>query len=190
MPETVEAFSVEEVAGDQTKDEHDNKKCIDKHRIRVVENVVDRAGVGQWRWSFDSHGPVHEVKQKETEKSESQSAVVKVVAFMPCHRTGKNGRNHIAEHDAEQDCQHHTADCQVQPSEHESPPLGIPKQYFTDKWAESGSKHADMKVFLIIQLFVMQIDKRSQKARQHTQQVETVEAVSYYEKITGQGIGS
>ncbi len=104
---------------------------------------------------------------------------------MPCLGSGQNSRSDIAHHQAEADSQNDTFDFQVCLSVEERVSLGITKEKFTDKRSKGSCIHTDVKIILIIQFLAVKVDKWRQKTRHHIQQVQSVEAVGNYKKVTG-----
>ena len=75
------------------------------------------------------------------------------------------------------------------PSKDKAAALGITKQQLADERAERGGKHADMEIAFKIQLFLAQVKKWGQKTGPHVKKIQTIEAVSNYQKISGHSIG-
>lgn len=150
MIETMKIFSVEKPAHDYAQEKNREEKYVGVCAIGMSKASVDGIASYQAAVGRDSHGAVHEIIQEKAEEAESQAAVKKVIAFVPCQGAWKNGRHHKTQHDAAQKGQDHTGDRDNRTAKGIGVSQSVAEQEFADKRAEAGGKHAYMKVFLKI----------------------------------------
>ena len=67
-------------------------------------------------------------------------------------------------------------------------PLCIAEEKLADKRTEARGKHADVQVFIVIEVSLPQVQKRGKKARQHVEEIEPVKAMGYDEEKARQCI--
>ncbi len=118
----------------------------------MAETGIDGIFSGHTAMAVKSHGAVQKIKKKEGEKSEGQTAVIKVISSVPGLSAGQNSRNHESQHQTESYGQKQALRRQLKLSEN-IVPLRVPEKEFADKRPETGGKHTDMEIPFKIQLF-------------------------------------
>lgn len=166
-PITADAFSVEQPAKEKAECKDAEEKKVGIEMIRMAEAVVNLIVPGNAPHRENAHGFIHKVKNKKTEDSKGQTAVIEVIALMPCLCAGKDGRNDKPKEDAEQKSQEDAFPGETELTELITAFLCIAEKKFTDERAEAGRKHADMEIAFVVQLFQVQVEERRQKARPH-----------------------
>ena len=184
----VKGFAVKEIACKDAGEKDGKEEQGGVQAVGMAELDIDMVVKGQAAGGFYAHGLVHEVVDEKAEEPEGQTAVVQVIALVPGLCSRQNGWDHIAQHEAEEEGQGHAGTRQVCLSEDKVAALGVAEEKFTDKGGKGGSKHTDMEVALKIKPFVVQIDERSKEAGPHIEEIQAIEAVGHYQKVTGHGI--
>ena len=123
--EPFKAFSVQKVSCQDTEQEKHSKEQVAVKPVGMAEAGVNSVSYSQGSRRYGTCSLIHQIVDKETEKAEGQSAVVQVVALMPGSGSGKDSRDHIAQHNAESDSHGHAGLSQVDMAENKAVPLGI-----------------------------------------------------------------
>ena len=132
----MEGFSVQIITDTDAGHKDDQKENDSKCMIVAAKCLVDLIGTMQSCRSSDTHRFIHEIENEETEYTESQAAVVKVVSLVPGFCARKNSRDNESEKDRKSKCQCDSGKCQIYLAEFKGFSLCITEQEFTDERSE------------------------------------------------------
>ena len=185
----LKAAPVQDIANIDAERKHDKKEAVGKHIKGTAEIFVHDIKMLYRRRRRNLHGFIEKIIEEEAKDAKSKAAVIEIIAFMPCMRARKDCRDDKAKHDDKTGRQGNPGSSQTDRAKHIILLLRIAEQKLADERAEGGRKHTDMQIIFKIQLMAAQIDKRSQKAWQHGQQVQAVKTMGDHQEIAGQRVG-